>query len=128
MHTANITLKEMRSKDRICLYDVVTAYSPFSIPRTSEAYTRPDEDHMVLRWVSSDNVIPKDIMETAGWAYQDEMNAARDEQQREALERYVEAQANRTPEQIAEQEFEMRAAFGPGETVVDIFTGERTKL
>jgi hypothetical protein len=30
-----------------------------------------------------------------------------------------------TDEQRAEEAFEMRAAFGPGETVVDIVTGER---
>lgn len=38
---------------------------------------------------------------------------------------YREARANMTDEQRAEEAYEMRAAFGPGETVVDIFTGER---
>jgi RNA polymerase subunit RPABC4/transcription elongation factor Spt4 len=33
---------------------------------------------------------------------------------------------NRTAEEIAEERFEMRAAFGPGETVVNVITGERT--
>jgi hypothetical protein len=32
------------------------------------------------------------------------------------------------PEERAEQISEMRAAFGPGETVVNILTGEITKL
>jgi hypothetical protein len=31
--------------------------------------------------------------------------------------------ANSTFEQIAEEQFEMRAAFGPGETVINLFTG-----
>ena len=37
---------------------------------------------------------------------------------------YIEAQKNRTPEQIAEERFEARAAFGAGEKVVNIITGE----
>lgn len=41
---------------------------------------------------------------------------------------YLEARANRTPEQIAEENAEMRAAFGPGETVVNVISGERTTL
>ena len=41
------------------------------------------------------------------------------------LKEYRTAQLNRTAEEIAEQQFEARAAFGPGETVVNIITGER---
>ena len=37
---------------------------------------------------------------------------------------YIEGQKNRTPEQIAEERFEARAAFGAGEKVVNIITGE----
>ena len=44
-----------------------------------------------------------------------------------AIERYRQAQARRTPEQIAEEQFEMRAAFGPGVEVVNIITGKRTR-
>ena len=127
MYTANITLKDTTS-DGMRLYDVVHSSSYHMDPYTWDAYTLAVEEHKVLRWVSSDNVIPSDIVEAAKWAYQDEMNEARDKQQRAAIERYIEAQANRTPEQIAEEEFEMRAAFGPGETVVNIFTGKRTKI
>jgi len=42
----------------------------------------------------------------------------------ETIAAYAQAQANRTPEQIAEQQFEARAAFGSGEKVVNILTGE----
>lgn len=38
---------------------------------------------------------------------------------------YTKAQQNRTPEQIAEQRAEARAAFGPGETIMNVITGER---
>ena len=45
-------------------------------------------------------------------------------QNKEFFVKYAEAQKNRTPEQIEEERFEMRAAFGPGETVVNIVTDE----
>jgi hypothetical protein len=41
------------------------------------------------------------------------------------LAEYTNAQKNRTAEQIAEERWEARAAFGPGETIVNVFTGER---
>ena len=44
------------------------------------------------------------------------------------LEEYRENQKKRTPEELAEERFEMEAAFGKGTTVVNIITGERTKL
>jgi len=41
------------------------------------------------------------------------------------LAEYTVAQKNRTAEQIQEERWEARAAFGPGETVVNMITGER---
>ena len=49
----------------------------------------------------------------------------RDEYVEQSLREYRIAQANRTPEQIAEERFEALAAHGPGETIVNIITGER---
>ena len=49
---------------------------------------------------------------------------ARDVSNKKAIAAYIKAQANRTEEQIAEERFEARAAFGAGEKVVNIFTGE----
>ena len=46
---------------------------------------------------------------------------------REFIEAYRRAQSLRTPEQLAEQQFEMRAAFGPDVDVVNVITGERTR-
>ena len=40
------------------------------------------------------------------------------------LEEYRIAQQNRTPEQIAEERYEARAAHGPGVKLVNILTGE----
>ena len=50
---------------------------------------------------------------------------ARDEYVEQSLREYRIAQAQRTPEQIAEEQFSARAAFGTGETIVNIITGER---
>ena len=50
---------------------------------------------------------------------------ARKEQNEAFLAERKEARNNRTPEQIAEEAFELRAAFGPDQTIVDVFTGER---
>ena len=41
------------------------------------------------------------------------------------INEYIKAQANRSEDQIREQRMEARAAFGPGETVVNVLTGER---
>lgn len=53
---------------------------------------------------------------------------AKEEQDRIAIEEYIKARANRTEEQKAEELFEMRAAFGKGEKVVNVITGEVTYL
>lgn len=50
---------------------------------------------------------------------------ARDCYVQRTLAEYAEAQQNRTPEQIAEQRAEARAAMGPGVEMVNIFTGEK---
>ena len=41
------------------------------------------------------------------------------------LAEYTVAQKNRTAELIQEERWEARAAFGPGETIVNMITGER---
>ena len=50
---------------------------------------------------------------------------ARDVYTEKSIAEYIQAQRNRTQEQIAEERWEARAAYGPGETVVNIITGER---
>ena len=42
-----------------------------------------------------------------------------------SLAEYRQAQLQRTPEQIAEERFEARAAMGPGVKMVNMFTGEQ---
>lgn len=50
---------------------------------------------------------------------------ARDAHTAWSLNIYRKAQAERTPEQIAEERFEARAAMGPGVEMVNIITGEK---
>lgn len=83
-----------------------------------------ERDH-VRYWRSNGAPVPVDCYtRTAFWPCPDEQAAACDRYAEEGIRRYREAQANLTPEQRDERAFEMRAAFGPGEDVVDLFTGE----
>ena len=50
---------------------------------------------------------------------------ARDEYVERSLAEYRVAQSQRSAEQIREERLEALAAYGPGETVVNIITGER---
>ena len=50
---------------------------------------------------------------------------ARDEYVERSLAEYRVAQSQRSLEQIREERLEALAAHGPGETIVNIFTGER---
>jgi hypothetical protein len=61
----------------------------------------------------------KDVVETRKAR---EINDAR------CIAAYIEGRKNMTEEAKAEEMFEMRAAFGEGETVVNMITGERFAL
>ena len=78
----------------------------------------------IIRWVSNDQVPPADIIAEMGFcrATVANLNAARIEDRRV----FMLARANISKEQLAEERFEQRAAFGPGVKLVDIFTGEET--
>jgi len=81
----------------------------------------------VYRWKTSGNVVPADILEKAGFlpAALAANKVARDKQTEEFLTAYVEAQKNRSAEQIDEERYEARAAMGPGVEMVNIVTGEK---
>ena len=79
-----------------------------------------------LFWVSSDHPVPLHCFRDAGTfppPAQAEVEAGYAAQ---ALINYKRAQANRSPEQLAEEAYEDRAAHGPGVELVNVFTGERT--
>lgn len=77
-----------------------------------------------LRWLSSKNTVPDDVCEIAGVS--DEVR----ELTRKANERDIDElrQSMMDKEYSEEELFEMRAAFGPGATVVNVLTGKKIKL
>ena len=93
----------------------------------TRSYVDPDG---VIRWKSNNAVPFDDCLEDAGVPVETrkKCDVARSRDAAEVIEAYRKAQARRTPEEIAEEKAEMRAAFGPGVEVVNVFTGERTKL
>lgn len=84
----------------------------------------------IPRWKSNYAVPPQDILKF--WAYMglpfdlSKAEAAREQEAREVIEQYIARMKGRqrTPEEL----FEMRAAFGPGATVVDVITGDKIEL
>ena len=88
----------------------------------------------VLKWISNDRCIPHDIMldlKRYGMVDAITVETTRIVEREETdrfIEEYKKNRANRSAEEIAEERYEMRAAFGPGETVVNILTGERTEI
>lgn len=101
------------------------------IDRLVAAFNDPSEVYFtngVPRWVSNDRVPPKDVRDL--WLFVghdfDAQSAKRvhDDEQRAWIEDYRRARANISEEQKAEEAFERRAAFGPGETVMNVLTGE----
>jgi hypothetical protein len=84
----------------------------------------------VPHWKSNNQIPPKDILEF--WEYSclpfnfEQSEIARDKETTRFLAEYRESMRNYVPSD--EELFEMRAAFGPGETVVNVITGQVTKL
>jgi hypothetical protein len=89
------------------------------------AYSNAEEAHTVLRWQSNDRPVPMDIMEASEWSHIDSHRRTHNAEQAASIVEYIESRKHISDEQRAEEAFERRAAFGPGEDVVNIFTGER---
>jgi hypothetical protein len=88
----------------------------------------------VVTWYSSGNVPPADCLAEIVAQYPalpidvDACTAERNRQNREAAAAYRACRRAMTPAERAEELYEMRAAFGPGATVVNALTGEITNL
>jgi len=63
-----------------------------------------------------------------GHPWSAEQAKAREAYVDESIRQYKEARQRMTAEAKAEEQVEMRATFGPGVTVVDVFTGEKVTL
>lgn len=83
----------------------------------------------VMRWNSNDRVPPEEYVDMAikeGYPVDKaKCDAARSVDLKAFLASYRKAQAERSPEQIAEQRMEARAAMGEGVKMVNIITGEK---
>jgi hypothetical protein len=115
-----------KNDDLKLVWKIETVYHKGATPHPSLAYTLKSEDYKIIRWASNDAVVPNDIMEKLEWPHKEAMKTARAKQTQAAINSYIESQSNRTPDQLAEEAYEMRAAFGKGVKVVNVFTGERT--
>ncbi len=80
----------------------------------------------LLIWNSNDRLVPSSILDEAGLVASDAQRKAEEKQNEKSLAEYREARKNHTPSE--EELFEMRAAFGEGTTVVDVFTGKKIQL
>jgi hypothetical protein len=80
----------------------------------------------IRRWRSNDQVPPSDCL-TAMGITSPELARMEDVRDAELTNFLAEYRANQT-EPTAEERFEMRAAFGPGATVVNVITGRTLTL
>ena len=82
----------------------------------------------VIRWTTNNRITPNDVAEYAfELGYKVNLETHRKALKRETkrlLDEYRSQPHPIDPEEM----YEMRAAFGPGTTVVNILTGERIKL
>jgi hypothetical protein len=86
--------------------------------------------HLVLRWASNGQVPHDDML--AAWLVlgiitRGQADASSQQRAIEAAE-FLAAYRNEAPEPDAEQLREMRAAFGPGQRVVNVATGREYQL
>ena len=84
------------------------------------------EEDGAAKWKSSGNYLPADVVEKLTFAGADFFSAEATAKKREAQR--AEFLANYRHEVTEEERSEMRAAFGPGATVVDIISGKRIRL
>lgn len=76
-----------------------------------------------LHWHSNDAVVPTWVFDEAYCEMPAKQKAAREADEEAFIAQYRKNRSNRVLSD--EERFEMRAAFGPGETVVDVFTGQK---
>ena len=117
------------------LLKVTTWYEGPEGRRTGEYASEAYEDYSqpgVIRWCSNDRCVPLDICERMYWYNMDAQRTAYEAETVAFITSYRKAQAEfdaRTDPEAdairAEQAAERRAAFGPGEEVVDVITGRR---
>ena len=105
-------------------------FTGYTAEKIAENFAKAYIQDGVVYWKPDDRSPFEDMLTDfmeAGFISQENVDLtveAKSTQDRAAIFDYIKAQANRTEEQIAEERFEARAAFGPGEKITNIFTGE----
>jgi hypothetical protein len=88
------------------------------------------EEDGAVKWKRSGNYLPEDCVEKLSYTHftfsPEATKKKRDAQTERSLKAYRESRKNHS--YSAEELYEMRAAFGAGETVVDVITGQRVTL
>lgn len=116
--------------------DLADVRSPYHREASRLALELADPAHAyivdgVIRWRSNNSVPPADCVALALHIGQPvdvaACDRARDTETRAFILAYRKRQAERTPEQVAEQRAEARVAMGPGCDMVNLFTGETFK-
>lgn len=85
-------------------------------------------DQGQLLWKSNDRCIPENTFRDAEMPMPLSQKECIEIQTKAIIKKYKKDQLNKTPEQREEEIAEMRAAFGSGETVINVITGEKIKL
>ena len=81
------------------------------------------------KWISSGNYLPADVVEKLTFAGADFFSAEATAAKREAqTAAFLDSYRRNYKGPSEEEKAEMRAAFGEGATVVNIITGEKTRL
>lgn len=86
------------------------------------------EEDGAVKWKSSGNYLPADVVEKLTFAGADFFSAEATAKKREAQTAKFLANYRKNRKVTAEERTEMEAAFGKGTTVVDIITGEKIRL
>jgi hypothetical protein len=113
---------------------ITNTFTGANAEKIAENYERTYYADGVVLWQSNDRVPFEDMLtdfaEAGFISFIDVRRSLeyKEKQDAEAIAEYIAARANRTQEQIEEERFEMRAAFGAGEKVVNVITGEVTYL
>lgn len=103
-----------------CAHDVTYSRKAFS---EDSAW---DDAVGAYRWVASGNIIPEEVLHHCGF---DAAAVARQAEARRVDTAEFLARARSKPVVVTDEEIaEMRAAFGPGERVVNVLTGQVTQL
>ena len=105
-------------------------FTGYTAEKIAENFANAYIQDGVVYWKTNDRSPFEDMLTDfmeAGFISQENVDLtieAKKAQDKAAIAEYIKAQANRSEEQIAEERAMARAAFGAGEKMVNIFTGE----